>query len=142
MLCEEIMKCGVAYVSPDDPAGFAARRMLNENIGFLPICDGSMRVLGTLTDRDIAIRLVAEDRPASTPVKEIMTQEVVACWPTDDVRRAEQLMGRYHKSRIVCLDDEGCLVGVISLSDIAQREDNHRIAKTMREVTRRETHGC
>jgi len=68
-----------------------------------------------------------------------MTREVVACRPTDDLAEAEQLMARYRKSRILVTDDEGRLVGVISLSDIAEREDGARAAQTMRAITSRET---
>lgn len=140
MLCEELMKRGVECLSPNETAQVAARRMRDTNIGFLPICDPTGKVLGTLTDRDIAVRLVADSRPLTTAVTDLMTRDVVACRPKDDIRRAEQLMSQHHKSRIVCLDDSGRLVGVISLSDIAQREDDAHAAETMRHVTEREVH--
>ena len=63
MLCQEIMKHPVKWVAQDDTARTAARVMREENIGFLPVCDRSGRVLGTVTDRDLAIRLVAEGLP-------------------------------------------------------------------------------
>lgn len=140
MLCNEIMKRDVECVSPEERVEVAARKMRDQNIGFLPICDDSRKVLGTLTDRDIAIRLVAESRPATTPIQDVMTAEVVACKPTDNVRKAEELMGKQQKSRIMCLDDGGRLVGVISLSDIAQREEGGRAAQTMKRVSKREAH--
>jgi CBS domain-containing protein len=139
MLCQEIMKRNVECISPDESAVLAAQKMRDQNIGFLPICDDDMSVLGTITDRDIAIRLVAEGLPGSTPVEEVMTPEVVACKPSDDVRKVEQLMGRHQKSRIMCLDDDGHLIGVVSLSDIAQHEGK-RAVETMRQVTDREAH--
>ena len=67
-----------------------------------------------------------------------MTREVVACRKQDDVHSAEQIMGQRHKSRIMIADEAGRLEGVISLSDIAQREDLRRAAATMREVASRE----
>ena len=140
MLCKQIMKRDIACVTNDDPTQIAAARMQAHNIGFLPVCDARGRVVGTLTDRDIAIRLVADNRPASTRVDEIMTREVVACSPSDDVHLAEQLMGRHKKSRIICIDDDGRPVGVISLSDIAQHESSEQTARTMRRVTMREVH--
>jgi CBS domain-containing protein len=139
MKCEEIMKRDVECVSPRDAVEDAAVRMRDENIGFLPVCDQSKQVLGTLTDRDIAIRLVAERKAGGAFVEEIMTQEVVACRPEDDVRDAEKAMAENHKSRIMCVDDGGRLVGVISLSDIAQHERGGRAADTLREVSERET---
>jgi CBS domain-containing protein len=138
MRCEGIMKRDVECVSPRDTVEDAAIRMRDENVGFLPICDQSKKVLGTLTDRDIVIRLVAAKKPASTFVEEIMSREVVACRPKDDVRDAERLMAKNHKSRIVCVDEEGRLAGVISLSDIAQHERGGRASETLRGVSERE----
>ena len=102
------------------------------------MCDESHKVLGTITDRDLAIRVVAEGRAAQTPVGEVLTREAVACRPGDDLRKAENLMSRYHKSRIMCVDEAGTLVGIISLSDIAQFEQGTRASDTLREVSSRE----
>jgi CBS domain-containing protein len=138
MLCEDIMSRELECVSPDDPAETAARLMRDENVGFLPVCDRSMRILGVVTDRDLALRVVAESRTASTPVKDLMTRDVLACKPRDDIRRAEELMGTHQKSRIMCVDDAGCLVGVISLADIVQSDDEGPAQETMRRISSRE----
>jgi CBS domain-containing protein len=137
MLCEDIMKIDVESVSPVDSIQEAARRMRDGNVGFLPVCDESRQVLGTITDRDIAIRAVAEAQPSSTPVEDVMTGEVVACSPKDSIDGALQLMAENHKSRIMCLDEDGGLVGVISLSDIAQLVGD--ASETLRQVSDRET---
>ncbi|SRR5258708_22711362 len=139
MRCEEIMKKDVECMSPQDTVQAAARRMRDENVGFLPVCDRSKKVLGVVTDRDLAMRILAEGQPPSTRVEEVMSREVIACRPDDDLRKAEELMVKNHVSRMLCVDTEGPLVGVISLSDIAQREESGRAAKTMRGVTERET---
>jgi CBS domain-containing protein len=139
MLCEEIMKRQVECIGLNDTAQSAAQRMLEQNIGFLPVCDQAKKSIGTITDRDIAIRLVARGLPASAKVADIMTREVISCGPKDDVRKAERLMARNHKSRIVCLDDDGYVVGVISLSDIAAK-DSERVGQTLAEVSEREVH--
>lgn len=86
---------------------------------------------------DIAIRIVAEQLPAGTAVGQIMTREVVACSPEDDIDVAKELMAIHRKSRIMCIDDAGSLIGIISLSDIARLEGDGA-ARTLREVTRRE----
>lgn len=138
MRCEEIMKRDVVCVSPRDTVEDAAARMRDDNIGFLPVCDQSKQVLGTLTDRDLAIRVVAARKPGSTFVEDVMTREVIACRPEDSVGAAEKAMAQNHKSRIMCLDKGGRLVGVISLSDIAQHERGGRAAETLREVSERE----
>jgi len=140
MLCKQIMKRDIACAYLDDSVQSAAARMRDDNIGFLPVCDAHGRVVGAVTDRDLALRVIADDRPSSTLVSEIMTREVIACSPMDDVRRVEQLMGKYRKSRIICANDEGHPVGIISLSDIAQYETSEQTARTMRRVTQREVH--
>jgi CBS-domain-containing membrane protein len=138
MRCEEIMKQTVSCASSGDPIQTAARTMRDRNIGFLPVCDESKKVIGTITDRDLAIRACADDRSASsTRVGDVMTREVVACRPSDDVVKAEELMMKHHKSRMICVDESGRLAGVISLSDIAQHQGDGG-ARTLREVSSRE----
>jgi len=137
MRLQEIMKKDVECVSPQDTVQAAARRMRDENIGFLPVCDQSRKVLGTVTDRDLAIRVLANGSPANTRVEEVMTHEVVSCRPEDDLRKVEELMAKNHKSRIVCLDNNERLAGVISLSDIAQA-DIGQASQTLRQVSERE----
>jgi CBS-domain-containing membrane protein len=116
-----------------------AQRMRDANIGFVRVCTDSLRVVGTVTDRDLAVRVCAENRPAdTTQVGEIMTRDVVACRPSDDVRHAERLMGEHQKARIMVIDEDEMLVGVISLSDIAEREAPAEAARTLRDVSARE----
>lgn len=138
MRCEHIMKRNVECVSPQDTVQHAATRMRDEHVGFLPVCDRKKKVLGAVTDRDLAIRVLAPGRLASTPIQEVMTNEVIACRPEDDLRRAEELMARNRKSRIMCVTENGTLAGVISLSDIAQQEKPTRAAQTLRSVAARE----
>jgi CBS-domain-containing membrane protein len=134
------MKRDVECARKNDTVKAAAKKMRDENIGFLPICEDGMRVLGTITDRDLAIRVLADDgKNADTQLGDVMTREVVSCKPSDDVRHAEELLAKHKKSRIMCIDDAGKLVGVISLSDIAQRDQGDRyVAQTLRHVTQRE----
>jgi CBS domain-containing protein len=140
MTCAEVMKTDVVTVNPGDTVQVAARRMRDADVGFLPVCDGEGKVLGTLTDRDVAIRLVADDLPGATcPVDDIMSREVVACRPGDEISHVEQLMAEYRKSRIIVTDESGRLFGVISLSDVARLEGPRRTATTMRRVASRET---
>lgn len=138
MKCDEVMKKNVRCISENDTVQNAASKMAEDNIGFLPVCDDVGRPIGTLTDRDIAVRVAADDRLASgTPVKQVMTREVVACNPEDDLRTAEELMAKNHKSRILCVDDDGKLVGVISLSDLP-REAGEEAFDTLRRISERE----
>lgn len=141
MRCEEIMKKPVECCGPDDTVQTAARKMRDAEIGFVPICDSSNKVLGTLTDRDIVLRVCADNKPvASTKIKDVMTREAITCKTSDDLSRAEQLMGQHHKSRLMVTDNGGKLVGVISFSDIADHEGADRVAETARQITSREIH--
>ncbi|MBI4511094.1 MAG: CBS domain-containing protein [Deltaproteobacteria bacterium] len=140
MRCEEIMKRRVECVRPGDSCASAAAKMRDQNVGFLPVCDPANRVIGTVTDRDLALRILADNRQASTRVEDVMTHEIVQCRPSDDIRQAEQLMARNHKSRILVVDNSGTLVGVISLSDLARTEERDQFIKTYQEITEREVH--
>ena len=139
MRCAEIMKRYVQAVSEEDSIKWAAEKMALANVGFLPVCDAAGRVLGAITDRDIAIRAVAKGLPpADCRVGEIMTRQVVACRPDDDLTDAERVMAQHQKSRLLITDAEGNLCGVISLSDIVETEPARRVVKTLREVAARE----
>jgi CBS domain-containing protein len=139
MRCEKIMKTEVACVTADDLVQRAAWIMRGENIGFLPVCNRDGGVIGTITDRDIAIRVCAEGLDASeTRIGDVMTDEVVACYPEDDITRVEQLMAKHQKSRIVVTNEVGRLLGVISLSDIVGNDSNRHAARTLRKIVDRE----
>jgi CBS domain-containing protein len=139
MTCDEIMKRKVQTVDADSTIQQAAEKMASANVGFLPVTDGSGRILGTVTDRDITIRAVAKNRAPDCLVRDIMSKEVISCRSTDDLATAEELMARTQKSRILVMDAGG-LVGVISLSDIATRDSGRRAAVTLKHVSGRESH--
>ena len=138
MRCQEIMKKPVVCCQETESVQAAALKMRDGNIGFLPVCAAEGRVVGILTDRDIALRLCAEGLDArTTPIGQIMTRRIIACRPGDDVRLVEGLMARNQKSRILIVDEAARPVGVISLSDIA-RHDRVFAGETMRQVSSRE----
>ena len=139
MRIADLMKRRPEHVLVHDTCRSAARRMRDSNIGFLPVCDRDGRVIGTITDRDLAVRLVAEGLQFDLPVGDVMSREVVACYPDDDLERAEQVMAAAQKSRLVVLDGDGRLAGVVSLSDIAEH-DVANAGRTIARVTERELH--
>jgi CBS domain-containing protein len=138
IVCRDVMKHDVECVHQDDSVQRAAQKMRDSNVGFLPVCDERMKVLGVITDRDISVRLVADNRPATSRVRDVMTREIVACRPTESLTRAEELMATRHKSRVMVLDKDDTLVGVISLSDVAEIEDAAIAAQTLQQVASRE----
>jgi CBS domain-containing protein len=137
MRCKDIMNPDVECVSAGSTVREAARKMRDRNVGFLPVCDDEMRPVGAVTDRDIAVRGVAEDYKPTTSVDTIMSLEVIACRTDDDLRLARELMARHQKSRIMCINADGRLEGVISLSDIVQFDDSTGAA-ILRQVSGRE----
>jgi CBS domain-containing protein len=133
------MKADVECCLLDDTVEFAAQRMAERNIGFIPVCDPEGQVVGTLTDRDIVLRVVARGMdPGVTTLIEVYTPDVVACAPEDELTTAEALMSRHKKSRIMCVDSERHLAGVISLSDVARIETGARSSALLRSVAQRE----
>jgi CBS domain-containing protein len=143
MRCQDLMKRDITCSSQDESIFDCAAKMNRDNVGFLPICEkdhsGGHRLIGTLTDRDIVLRVVAFQGgrdPRAVKCGEVMSKNPICCEPSDDVERAADLMARNHISRIgVCEGD--ILQGVISLSDIAQAS-GERGAETLRKVTERE----
>ncbi|MFL5299923.1 MAG: CBS domain-containing protein [Anaeromyxobacteraceae bacterium] len=118
MRIADMMKRDPEYVLVYETCRGAARRMRDGNVGFLPVCDRDRRVIGTITDRDLAVRLVAEGLHFDLPVSDVMSHEVVAGYPDDDVARAAQVMDASHKGRLVIVDGDGRLVGIVSRSDV------------------------
>ena len=138
MLCREVMKTDVARCLETLSVQACAEMMRDDNIGFLPVVDRDQQVVGVITDRDLAVRILARDLPADTAVGQIMTRDVRICRPDDELLTAERKMSSTRKSRLVVADDEGRCVGVISLSDIAQADSRSRAGGVLRAVVRRE----
>lgn len=136
MLCSDIMRTDVEYIAPRTTLREAALRMRDRNIGFLPVCDEFGRAIGAITDRDITVRAVASGMPSTASVESFVPGELIACRPSDDVEHARELMESYSKSRIICTGADGRLEGIISLSDLAQ-VDEQIAAIALRRVSAR-----
>ncbi|HXU07308.1 MAG TPA: CBS domain-containing protein [Polyangia bacterium] len=137
--CAEFMKADPQSVMETDSLRQAAELMATANIGFLPVCDADRRVIGTITDRDIVVRGVALGADLENGmVSDVMSRNVIACRPDDELGIVEQFMSYYQVSRMVITDERDVLLGVISLSDIAEREPARRAARTLRAVAARE----
>jgi len=120
MKIEEIMTKEVVIVRPEDSIQAAAQKMRDHDIGFLPVYDGD-KLLGVLSDRDMAVRSIAEGKdPANTPSRDVITKPVICCYSDQEVGEAARMMHDNQIRRLVVLDREhGHMVGVISLGDIA-----------------------
>ena len=122
MKCWEIMAENPAFCLPDDNVGQVARLMRREAVGSVPVVtnDQSQELIGIVSDRDLAIKVVGESRDTyRTTVYDVMTSIVVACREDDDVVSAALAMDEYDLRRVPVVNDSGRLVGVISKMDLA-----------------------
>lgn len=136
MQVQEVMTRQVECVSPDTSLSEAARKMRDLDVGPMPVCEGE-QVVGILTDRDIAIRAVAEGLdPNSTTAGEIMTRGVSSCFEDQEVGEAASLMQDKQIRRLVVLNHGGQLVGIVSLGDLAVRSgDDERSGETLERIS-------
>lgn len=136
MKLREIMTREVEIVHPDDSLQTAAQKMRYRDVGFLPVCDGD-RLIGVLTDRDIALRATAEGvDPSKSLSKEWVTNPVVYCFEDQDVDEAAQLMREHQIRRLVILGrDDRRLVGVVSLGDLATNVEEQKSGEVLQEVS-------
>lgn len=123
MKIREIMTNPVVRINQEESVSVAARTLAHYNIGILPVCGSDGRVCGLVTDRDLVTRCVASGRnPAMTPVREVMTRNVVFVPPDMDAGTAAHLMGREQIRRLPVVEN-GKLCGMVSLGDLAAREE-------------------
>lgn len=124
MKVREIMTSSVIGISAEESVEVAARQLAHYNIGAMPVLSKEGKVCGMVTDRDLVIRCVASGRlPADTTVRQVMTKQVVAAQPEMDVGVAAHLMGRQQVRRLP-VTENGKLCGMVSLGDLANREES------------------
>jgi CBS domain-containing protein len=119
MKVSEVMTSDVQTVTPDQSAREAASFMLRAEAGSIPVTEGD-KVIGMITDRDIAVRGVAEGRGPDTPVRELMTDHVICARRDDDVDDVARRMSEEQVRRLPVLDDDDRLCGIVSLGDLAR----------------------
>jgi CBS domain-containing protein len=113
-----IMTEHVEVIPPDATIGDAAKKMRDLDVGALSVCDGKL-LCGIITDRDIAIRAVADGLDSYSPVRDAMTDDVVYCFDDQDYEDAAALMREHEIRRLPVVNSEKCLVGVVSLADLS-----------------------
>jgi len=113
----------------------AARLMRDENVGIAPVVEGG-RLVGTLTDRDVAVRVVAEGRdPGSTSVRDVASTDLVTVDPQQDFEEAVRLMAEHQVRRLPVVEEDGRLVGIIAQADVAQEGDNRQTGQVVQEIS-------
>lgn len=143
MQCNEIMNSNLEWLSEKNTIAEAAKTMATTGLGFLPVCDARMRVIGVVTDRDLTVRALAKGLDAArTTAAMVMSSPAITCLASADLSEAERLMAEARKSRIAVVDPEGALVGIISLADLVEHAPRGQAWKTLQAVLWREALGA
>jgi CBS domain-containing protein len=130
MKISEVMTRDVRLIEPTQTIRDAARLMTELDAGILPVREGD-RLVGMITDRDIAIRAVAQGRGPDTPIREAMTDEVLYCFEDDDTAKVERNMADIKVRRLPVLNRDKRLVGIVSLGDLAMNDKAAQVGTAM-----------
>ena len=134
MKVSDVMSTDVETVRPDQMVRDAARFMLQADAGSIPVTEGN-RLVGMITDRDIAVRGVALGYGPDTPVSELMTSGVVSAHADELVEEAARKMGEAQVRRLPVIDHDERLVGIVSLGDLARESDEETAGQALEGVS-------
>jgi CBS domain-containing protein len=132
---KDTMTSNPCSIDADKPVSYAAKMMRDEDVGLAPVVEGD-RLVGTLTDRDIAVRVVAEGRdPETTTVREVASKDVVSVAPEQGLGDALQLMAQHQVRRLPVVEENGRLVGVVAQADVAEHADPSETGRMVEEIS-------
>jgi CBS domain-containing protein len=136
--CRDVMTRNPVSCPSNTSAQDAAKIMKSEDVGSVPVVDDSKRLVGIVTDRDLALNVVAEGRDTrGTKVQEVMTRNPITCRPDDDLDRTLSLMAEHQIRRIPVVDENQHIVGIIAQADVALRANNERkTAEVVEEISK------
>ncbi len=135
MKVKDVMHKGVEWVSPDTPLAEVAKKMREHDVGAIPVGEND-RLVGMVTDRDITIRAVAEDKDISKlSVREVMTSGIIYCRDTEDVGDAIRIMESKQIRRLPVIDENKRMVGIVALGDISHGGSRDLAAEVMKAVS-------
>lgn len=139
MKIQDVMTRDPSTVTPDASAREAARIMKEEDVGIVPVVEGkgSRQLIGVVTDRDLAVRLVAEGRDADTRVRDVMSSgRLATCSPDADIDDAMDTMASEQVRRIPIVDERGSLLGIVSQADVARKaKDESKVEETVERIS-------
>jgi CBS domain-containing protein len=137
--CEEVMTPNPVCCLPSDNVKRAAELMKRENVGPIPVIENEQtrKLVGIITDRDLALKVIAEGLDASsTKVESVMTRKVVSCRADDPLQKAMNLMSGHQLRRITIVDKANVILGIISQADIATRVNRpEKTAEVVKEIS-------
>ena len=135
-IIREAMTSNPKTVSGNQTVVDAARIMKQEDAGIVPIVDGD-KLVGVLTDRDIAIKVVAEGKdPQSVKVTELASRDLVTVDPQQDLDEALRLMARHQVRRLPVVEEDGRLVGILAQADVARHGDEAKTGEVVEEISK------
>ena len=134
MKVREAMTGNVRLTNPDRSIREAAQMMADQDIGALPVGEDD-RLVGMITDRDIAVRAVAQGLGPETKIRQVMSPNVLYCFDDEDLDDATQNMGDIKVRRLPVLNRDKRLVGIISISDLSRREDAAQIGRAITDIS-------
>jgi len=135
MKVNECMSRDVQLAAPDHSLQSAAQMMADIDAGFLPVADDE-RLIGIITDRDIAIRGVAAGRPPEAIIREVMSEDVKYCFDDEDVEEVLANMGDIQVRRLPVVDRDKRLVGIVSITDLAGNGDAREAGEALSDIAR------
>jgi CBS domain-containing protein len=131
----DVMTSNPCSIDADKSVAYAAKMMRDEDVGVAPIVE-SDKLIGMLTDRDIAVRVVAEGRdPDQVTVRDVASKQVVTIDPQQDLDEALRIMAKYKVRRLPVVEEDGKLVGVVAQADVAREGDDTQTGRLVEEIS-------
>src|SRR5438876_12345965 len=131
----DVMTSNPCTIDAEKSVAYAAKMMREEDVGLAPIVEGD-KLIGMLTDRDIAIRVVAEERdPGQVKVRDVASKQVVTIDPQQDLDEALRIMAMHQVRRLAVVEEDGRLVGVVAQADVARKGDDKKTGKLVEEIS-------
>jgi CBS domain-containing protein len=135
-IIKDVMTSNPCSIDAEKSVAYAAKMMREEDVGLAPIVEGD-KLIGMLTDRDIAIRVVAEGRnPEQVKVADVASKQVVTIDPQQDLDEALRIMAEHQVRRLPVVEEDGKLVGVVAQADIAREGDDIQTGKLVEEISK------
>ena len=132
----ELMTSNPCAIDADKSVEYAAKMMRDEDVGFAPIVEGN-RLVGTLTDRDIAVAVVAEGKdPRSTSVRDVASKQLVTIDQQESLEEALRLMAAHQVRRLPVVEEDGRLIGVVAQADVAREADAAATGGLVEDISR------
>jgi CBS domain-containing protein len=135
-LIRDVMTSDPCTIDADKDIAYAAKMLKDEDVGIAPVVEGE-QLIGVLTDRDIAIKVVAEGKdPKSTTVREIASKNVVTIDPQQDLDEALRLMAQHQIRRLPVVEEDGKIVGILAQADVALQGDDTKTGQVVEKISK------